>query len=276
MTSVTNDINIRDLSVDGFRLRVAISSPMEKTLTPLLIFNGIGANLELFFPLIEKLTNIECLIFDVPGVGGSSAPLIPMRFKGLAKLSVHLLNQLDYDIVDVLGVSWGGALAQEFTHQFPERCRRLILAATSPGAAMVPGKLSVILKLTNPKRYFDEHYLHSQVHHIYGGIFRENPERIAEYSAKIKAPNSKLGYYWQLAAGIGWTSIHWLHTINQPTLILAGNDDPLIPLINAKIMNFRIPDSELVEIDCGHLFLFTMMDSIALKILEFLNGMQDD
>jgi poly(3-hydroxyalkanoate) depolymerase len=266
-----NAIEISTIPLNHLQLRVAKSNPPIKNPTPLLIYNGIGANLELFFPLIERLDNIQCLIFDVPGVGGSTTPVIPMRFKGLAKLSAKLLDHFGFQQVDVLGVSWGGALAQEFARQFPARCRRLILAATSPGAIMIPGKASVLFKLSNPKRYFNERYLHTHAHTIYGGKFRQQPELIEDYATKIKAPGSKRGYYWQLAAGAGWTSIHWLHTLTQPVLILAGNDDPIIPLINAKIMNFRIPNSRLVTLECGHLFLFTMIEEVALLILEFLN-----
>ena len=84
------------------------------------------------------------------GGGGSPAPTLPYRFRGLARLANDLLDELGYrGQVDAIGVSWGGALAQTFAFHFPDRCRRLILAATSPGVIMVPGKLSVLMKLAN-------------------------------------------------------------------------------------------------------------------------------
>ncbi|MEE8059003.1 MAG: poly(3-hydroxyalkanoate) depolymerase [Pseudomonadales bacterium] len=276
MDSLYEGVTVSEVSIDGIRLRVAQSGSEINTGRLLLIFNGIGANLELFFPLMERLLPRKCLIFDAPGAGGSSIPTIPQRFKGLAQLSAHLLDHFSVDQADVIGVSWGGALAQEFAYRHPQRCKRLILAATSPGAVMVPGKLSVLLKLTNPKRYFKRHYLRSHVHQIYGGIFRDRPALIDEFTDKVMAPDSKLGYYWQLYAALGWTSIHWLHQIIQPTLILAGNDDPIVPLINARIMRLRIPDSRMVEFDCGHLFLFTRVDEAASVILEFLNEGEEE
>ena len=82
---------------------------------------------------------------------------------------------------------------------------------------------------------------------------------------------SRLGYYLQLAAVWGWTSIHYLHTIRQPTLILAGRDDPLVPLLNARLMHALLPKGELHVFDCGHLFLMTRQQESARVINEFLD-----
>jgi len=65
--------------------------------------------------------------------------------------------------------------------------------------------------------------------------------------------------------------VHWLHKIRQPTLILAGDDDPIIPLINMKLLAWRIPNSELHVIDDGHLFLVTRAQSVAPMIMAFLS-----
>ena len=48
----------------------------------------------------------------------------------------HLIEELGYHEVDVAGVSWGGGIAQQFAHQYPNLCRRLVLAATAPGVIM--------------------------------------------------------------------------------------------------------------------------------------------
>src|SRR5262249_18391178 len=117
---------------------------------PLLLFNGIGANIELVEPFLEALDGPEVIVFDVPGVGGSPAPWRPYRPWTLARLSVRLLDQLGHEQVDVLGVSWGGAIAQQFAFQHRKRCRRLVLAATSPGHLMVPGRLTVLLNMATP------------------------------------------------------------------------------------------------------------------------------
>ncbi|MCG8434504.1 MAG: alpha/beta hydrolase, partial [Gammaproteobacteria bacterium] len=129
-------LHIEKLDVDGIKLRVGIRPGKG---TPLLLFNGIGANMELAEPFISALKDREIIAFDAPGIGGSGNWLIPRRFSGIAKLTAKMLDRLGYREVDVAGVSWGGALAQQFVKQYAGRCRKLILAATSPGALMIPG-----------------------------------------------------------------------------------------------------------------------------------------
>ena len=84
LESVTG-IEIRDVDLDGQRLRAGIRRARDST-TPLLVFNGIGANLELVQPFVEALEGVEVVVFDVPGVGGSPAPTLPYRFTSLAWL----------------------------------------------------------------------------------------------------------------------------------------------------------------------------------------------
>ncbi|SAK61724.1 Poly(3-hydroxyalkanoate) depolymerase [Caballeronia hypogeia] len=148
-------MKIQSVDLDGQLIRVGIR-PANSALPPLLIFNGIGANLELLEPFVEALGDVEVIIFDVPGVGGSPTPRKPYRFSTLCVLTDRLLTEIGYNgPVDVLGVSWGGALAQQFARRYPKRCRRLVLAATTPGVIMFPARLSVLLKMLGPRRYRD-------------------------------------------------------------------------------------------------------------------------
>lgn len=259
----------RSIEIDGQTLRTAVRAG-NSSMPPLLVFNGIGANLELVFAFIEALDpTLEVIAFDVPGVGGSSTPATPYRFKGLARLAARMLDYLDYGQVNAIGVSWGGALAQQFAKDYPERCKKLILAATSAGAFMLPGKPKVLWRMASPRRYMQPSYGAQIAADIYGGAFRRDATLAKQFSAKARS-SGKLGYYWQLFAGMGWTSIHWLHKIRQPTLVLAGDDDPLIPLINMRLLAWRIPNAELHVIDDGHLFLITRAETVAPTIMAFL------
>jgi poly(3-hydroxyoctanoate) depolymerase len=237
---------------------------------PLLMFNGIGGNIELLAPLALALREREVLTFDIPGVGHSLMPERPYRLRTIARLAAGVLDHFGHARADVLGVSWGGAAAQQFTRTAPQRCRRLILCATSAGAVMLPGRPGVLWKMATPRRYVSRHYARRVVGDIYGGDFRRDADTAAEHFRHIKWQSS-LGYYLQIAAATGWTSIHWLHRIRQPTLIMAGADDPLIPLLNAKLMHRLIRTSELRTFDCGHLFLLTRTEASAAAIREFLD-----
>jgi poly(3-hydroxyalkanoate) depolymerase len=260
-------IGLRD--VGGQTLRVGVRQGREAR-PPLLLFNGIGANIELVGPFLEVLDGPEVIVFDVPGVGGSPAPVLPYRPSTLARLSARLLDQLGHEQVDVLGVSWGGALAQQFAFQQRQRCRRLVLAATSPGHLMVPGKLTVLLKMATPRRYKDPDYMRRVAGDIYGGALRGSTELVHQHLRHVRW-SSDYGYYLQLIAGFGWSSLPWLRLLPQPTLVMAGTDDPIVPVANGRILASLIPDARLATIDDGHLFLVTSATESAALISQFLS-----
>lgn len=264
-------LQLSDMEVEGQHLRVGRWQGRNAG-TPLLIFNGIGANIELLEPFVAALDGVEVVTFDIPGTGGSKLPALPYRFSSLARLTTHLLEELGCPgAVDVLGVSWGGALAQQFAHQFSNRCRRLVLAATSAGAFMVPGHPSALLKLLSPRRYSDPEYLHEVGPALYGGAYRRDPELLRAHSQQIRPPGG-LGYAYQLLAGWGWTSAHWLRSLRQPTLVMHGTDDPIVPLVNAKLLAALIRGARLHLIDDGHLFIVTRAREIAPVVRGFLAG----
>jgi poly(3-hydroxyalkanoate) depolymerase len=266
---------ISTIEVDGQRLRAAIQ-PGRVDGSPLLLLNGIGANLELLQPFVDALdAGIETIRLDLPGAGGSPTPSLPLRFRGLADLVARTLDRLGYRTVDLLGVSWGGALAQEFARRHRERCRRLILVSTGPGAVMVPGRLSALLALASPRRYQDPAYMASIAGSLYGGRLRSNPRLAARVARDVRAGDTQ-GYYRQLLAGLGWTSIHWLHRLRQPTLILTGRDDPIVPWLNGRIMACLIPDSRLHVFDDGHLGLVTSADELAGVVRAFLTENKEE
>ena len=254
--------------VGGQTLRVGIRPGHDKR-RPLLIFNGIGANIELVEPFLDALPGPEAIVFDMPGVGGSPAPRLPYRPSTLARLTAQLLDQLGHAEVDVLGVSWGGAPAQQFAFQRAARCHRLVLAATSAGHLMVPGRLSVLLKMATPRRYRDPEYMRRIAGDIYGGALRRQPDMLRNHLRHVRW-SSDYGYYLQLAAGFGWSSLPWLTFLRQPTLVMAGTDDPIVPVVNGRILAKLIPRSQFVTIDDGHLFLLTSARQSAGLIAEFL------
>ncbi len=262
-------MRISHTEVAGQTLRVGIRAG-DKARTPLLLFNGIGGNIELVEPFLQRLDGIEAIVFDAPGVGGSPAPKLPYRPSTMVRLAAQLLDQFGYRQVDVLGVSWGGALAQQFAFQQPARCRRLVLAATSPGHLMVPGKITVLLKMATPRRYKDPDYMRRIAGNIYGGAFRTSPELVREHLRHVRW-SSDYGYYLQLLAALGWSSLPWLPFLGQPTLVMMGTDDPIVPLVNGRILAKLIPNARLVTIDDGHLFLLTSANEAAGHITEFLS-----
>ena len=191
----------------------------------------------------------------------------------LARLVDRLVDTLGHEQVDVLGLSWGGALAQELAYRHPDRVRRLILVATMHGWTSVPGRPAAVSILMSPARYYSPDYLYNVAPTLYGGAVRNDRELIRDH-ARIRAtrPPSMLGYNYQMLALRRWTSWPWLPKLEQPTLIMAGDDDPIIPVDNAVAMAKRIPHAELdVLAGGGHLFLYTRMSETASTLLNFLS-----
>jgi poly(3-hydroxyalkanoate) depolymerase len=261
--------DIRMVTVNGQRLRVAIN-PGNGSRTPLLLMNGLGVNLELFQPFVDELDAArEIIRFDVPGIGGSPLPAIPYTFLSLASLVARLLDHLDYRQVDVLGVSWGGGLAQQFAFQHSSRCRRLILASTATGSIMIPGHLGALAELVTPQRYTEPAYLKEADPDLSSNTLRWESRIVREAAPALRAGGSA-GYMYQVLAMMGWTSLPWLWLLRQPTLILAGREDPIVPPINAKIMQKLIPHSKLYLYNGGHMGLMTHKKELARVVEQFL------
>ena len=240
---------------------------------PVLFFNGIGGNLEMATPLAEFLQGSRDVItFDVPGAGGSDDPKFPYRLWWIARAANKILEKMGYDgDIDVVGVSWGGAAAQQFAIQYKKRVRHLVLCATSAGMLMVPGNLSSITKMTDNRRYTDPDYLMLNYQVLYGDTEKHV---IEDHAVRVTPPSSK-GYYYQLLAAMGWTSAPFLPFIKAKTLIMGGDRDHLVPLVNAKILASLIPGAELDVIkEGGHLFIIARADEICERLIDFFDAGQ--
>lgn len=267
--STTLDPVISMEEVDGKTLRVArwgFDAPSKNP--PLLFFNGIGANLEVVAPLPEMMPERPFITFDMPGVGGSPDTTIPYNAIWMSRIADIIVERFGAEQVDVMGVSWGGAMAQHYALQNPGRVRKLILAATTPGMIMVPGKLSALSKMADPRRYIDPEYMREHFKTLYGG----NSNGSGGHTNRITPP-SKLGYFYQLLAFVGWTSAPFLPFLDKPTLIMMGADDPIVRPVNGTILKTLIPNSRLVMIpEGGHLFLLSHAEECLAMIREHLDG----
>jgi poly(3-hydroxyalkanoate) depolymerase len=270
-------VSVRSVAVGRQMLRIDVR-PARRVLrpgrhrdTPLLLINGIGGSLDLLQPLVDELDPaLEVIRFDVPGVGGSPLPAVPYRFTGLCGLIARLLTVLGHDRADVLGISWGGGVAQHFAAFQRSRCRRLVLVSTATGALMVPARPAVLARMVTPRRYLDPSYLERAAPDLYGGTARTEATRVTAAMHANNRVGSPRGYLYQLVAGAGWTSVPFLPLIRQPTLIMSGDDDPIIPLANARLMHRLIPGSRLHVYEGGHLGLVTEAAELAPVVSRFL------
>lgn len=269
---------MRTLRVRGLPVRVSVRRPGGELAAepPLLLCNGVGASLETLQPLVDALHPGRGVVrFDVPGVGGSPAPPLPYPIAGLASWVGAMMRRLDYPRFDALGLSWGGGLAQQLALQTPWRVRRLVLVATGTGSMMIPAHPRVLSKMVSPHRYRDSAYVTRVAADLYGGSARIHPEVAAHLLHQPGAGRSNFGYYCQLLSMAGWSSLPFLSLLSQPTLIMGGDDDPIIPTINPRIQACLIPDAQLHIYRGGHLSILTEADELVPAVERFLREEMD-
>jgi len=219
----------------------------------LLLFNGFAANVETLAAFMSQFRRTRVVAFDAPGVGDSPAPRLPYRLHQVAQLAERLLDHLHIERADVFGVSWGGAAAQEFAIQHPQRCRTLTLAATSRGIVPVPSHPQLLLQWLNPRVCLD-------------------PALLPGLQLQLLQGSAWLGYLYQVLALCGWSSWHRLHRVHAPTLVLVGEDDPFVPPLHGHIVASCLRHATLESIDCGHLFVFERAAETAQRVERFVEA----
>jgi poly(3-hydroxyalkanoate) depolymerase len=253
---------------EGLKIRYGIRRGAAGGL-PLLIFNGVGQSIEVLEPLIDALEGVEVITYDVPGSGLSDTPTLPWRYRRHARLAAALVAHLGYASVAAMGISWGGPLAQQFARHNPDLVTKLILAVSPPGNLMVPGSPGVYWRMAHVKRFTDRNYMRSIASHIYGGTIRTDASALDEHIVRLQPPGRR-GYLYQVLTMWGWTSLPWLWRLRQPTLIIQGEDDPMVPNANAHIMACLIPDSTLEFVDCGHMLILTRIPQVSNLVTRFI------
>ena len=261
------EITMQD--VDGIVLRTAHwEAPEDNGELPLLFFNGIGANLELTLGLGDMFPVREIITFDVPGVGLSPVTQWPYRHWMLARWVRKLIDRYGIDMIDVMGVSWGGALAQQFSFQYRSRVNRLILCATSSGMTMIPGRPASLSKMVDTRRYTDPEFMRENFAKLYGDAADESA---GSHVDGLLPPDPK-GYIYQLLAFAGWSSLPFIRFLKMPTLVMMGDKDSIVPLVNGQILTWALPDARLHVVEgAGHLFIVTRAAETARVINDFLS-----
>jgi poly(3-hydroxyalkanoate) depolymerase len=259
---------VRDLRISRRMLRAHIRVGRG---TPLVACTGIGTGPQALDPLIDQLDPRTTIIrFELPVSAATPEKGVRYSFPLLVRWIGDALTQLGYSrSFDALGYSWGGALAQQLALQNPGRCRRLVLIATATGALMVPARPRVLAKMLTSRRFTEPGYLAAAAAELYGGHAADHPEVLARLHRPPSA-EARREYMSQLLAAATWTSLFTLHAIRQPTLVIAGTDDPLIPLINARIMTRLLPNATLHIHPGGHLEPMITPEQFAPIINKFL------
>lgn len=273
---ITSDFGAetRTVRVLGHHIRVSVRPGANPHARPLLMLMGLGGNIEMWEPLRSTLAErvgMTTVAFDVPGTGESAPPRVPLPLPAIGLLTRQLMSFLEFDEVDVIGLSWGGLLAQQLAVTAPKRVRRLVLACTNMGWGSVPGGWRVLRTLATPARYRSRRQLSDAI-----AAFGNDPPSTRDAlrvhnEARLARPPSIRGYYGQIAGLVGWSSLSWLPMIRQPTLVLCGDADPAVPVVNGRLLAALLPHAQLAVVPGGHLVLFEQLDLSVDLLARFLD-----
>jgi pimeloyl-ACP methyl ester carboxylesterase len=213
-------------------------------------------------------------MIDNPGSGKSECPPLPLRLATVADMIVEALDELGIGCVDVLGFSLGGLVAQEIVRRHGGRVRRLVLASTTFGLGGIPPAPMVQRALWSTTRFRSAEHAAEAMRTLVGGRTAADPEALASVlNARADTAPTVRGYYYQFFSTLWWSSIPWLHTLEVPCLVLHGASDPLVAVENARILAWRLPNSQLLIVPgAGHLLLFDQSADVAGPILRFLES----
>lgn len=245
----------RVVSVPGLRLFVREWGEGN----PLLLINGLGANVEMWGPAQKRLAEKNRTIaFDAPGMGRSRTSPVILPHPAYAAMICRLLDALEVGRCDVIGYSFGGTVAQQLARQAPDRVRRMALVGTSCGWGGVPPTARAMALISTPLRYYSRQVLEQTNHLLDGGApDRGSETRRAQANARLAHPPTLSGYAQQMIAGATWSSLHWVSTLRPPVLVLAGGQDRIVPAANGALLSHLLFASRLQVLpDEGHLMLF--------------------
>lgn len=256
--------------IGGLDVHVSVR-PAPGDAPPLLLLMGVGGNTGMWEPARDLLgAGRSTVAFDVPGTGRSDTPALPLPMPLLGLIATRVLDHVGMRRADVLGVSWGGLLAQQIALATPWRVRRLVLANTHFGLASVPATPAALRTLLSTRRYRDPAAFEAALESFGGDT---DVEALREHmAARLAHPPTRRGYWYQMLALSGWSSLPVLPLLRHRTLLLAGDDDPAVPAVNARIMARLLPRGELVVVPGGgHLMLFDRVDELAPLVTGFLD-----
>ena len=236
---------------------------------PLLLIGGLWSQVPMWNDLLPFLHGFRVIAFDPPGIGGTAMPQRPYTVRSLARFASRVLDAVGVVRAHILGVSLGGVVAQELARSFPDRVDRLVLVSTGPGNIGVPGRPDILARFARPKTYADLRGLEGEAGRVFGGRLREQPELVHAFD--LRPPTHLKAWVFRLAGTAGWSSLPWLHRLRIQTLVVHGDDDPIVPLANARLLACLIPHARLEVVNGGgHLLLLDSASEVLPVITDFL------
>ena len=270
-------VTMRHADVNGIRIAYGVrgSGP------PLVLIMGYRLS-SLAWPLdfIEALAErFTLVLFDNRGTGASDKPTCGYEISNMAKDVGCLLDHLEIARANVLGYSMGGAIAQEFVRQFPDRVLGLALCATMCGGPRAVYASTSVVRVMRELDGLKPEEIARRIWSVtYSPGYLENHQQLAEDQMRreIAAPTPLHAADLQYQAFAEFDCSKALPDIKAPTLVLTGDLDQLVSPQNSKFIASLIPGASLIVIPgCGHRMMWEATDECVGFVTEFLTGVSE-
>jgi pimeloyl-ACP methyl ester carboxylesterase len=275
-----NTAPTRFVEVDGSRF--AYRRFGKPTGAPIVLLQHFMGNLDNYDPAITDALAMgrEVILTDNAGVGLSTGAA-PQTVEGMARDAASLVDALDLELVDLFGFSMGGFVAQQIAVDRPQLVRRLVLVGTGPRGGDGMGQLAPDVAPLFGKAYDPQDlmwlpifFAASDESQAAGRRFLERirartEDRDVPVSEATVAAHSAAAGDWGLAAP---GSFGYLNGIGQPTLVVNGSNDIVVPTINSYILQQNLPNAELVLFpDSNHGSHFQFTDQFNRILSDFVD-----
>ena len=248
----------------------------------LTLIEGLGYHRWMWFKQLPDFAeHFSVLVYDNRGVGKSDKPPGPYNHAQNAGDLAGLLDHIGWDSTNLLGVSMGGFIAQEFTLKYPERVEKLILVATGfGGPRMVPVPPEAAKAMMPDPSLSPEERIRRAMPVAFGDRDwpMKHPEEFDQMVAwRLEEPQPPEAAMAQIMAGVSFDVSNRVREIQAPTLIIAGIRDNVVPPENARLLASEIPNSRLETLpDAGHLCIIEASQRFNASVIEFVESVDVD
>jgi pimeloyl-ACP methyl ester carboxylesterase len=242
---------------------------------PLVLIPGFAAGAWIWSRHVAPLaTKFRVVTFDPRGIGKSSFESEQLTMRLLADDTAALLQALGIEQAHILGVSFGGFVAQEFALAYPDATRTLSLCCTSFGGPRhVAPSMETLTAVLSTDGFNTEARVRRNLLPAFSPNFvRDHPDEVEEViKLRLANPVMEEAYRAQLKAGVGFDAESRVGAINAPTLVLSGDADAIVPVQNSRNLAEQIPSARLRLVAGGsHLFFIEQSDEFIRIVFEFL------
>ena len=243
---------------------------------PVVLISGLGSNATIWFKQLPALSeHYKVLAFDNRGAGRTAKPEYEYTISQLAYDTRYLMDALQMEPAHIFGFSMGGMIAQEIALQWPEAVKSLVLGCTfagGPHSIRAGQEIASYLRPAGPGVQRFEENMHASWLLLYSEEWiAANHDLLMQRANELKDLRTAPEFFArQVDAVAKHDTFDRLDKIKVPTLILTGDKDQLMPPQNSRLLNERIPNSQLVVLPgAGHYFFVEFAEETNAHILRF-------